>query len=71
MLTNMVIKVTFSNLRAQQISAIIFQSGVLYNTELDFLCFFIHQRSEKKFLQIPRIILSLKGNIVWTQSQII
>ena len=40
MLTNMVIKVTFGVLRAQQISAIIFQCGVLYDTEFDFLCVF-------------------------------
>ena len=36
-LTNTVIKVTFGDLRAQQIRAIIFQCGVLYHTELDFL----------------------------------
>ena len=37
MLTNTVIKATFGDLRAQQISAIIFQCGVLYHTEFDFL----------------------------------
>ena len=37
MLTNTVINVTFGDLRAQQISAIIFQCGVLYHTEFDFL----------------------------------
>ena len=37
MLTNTVIKVTFGDLRAKQISAIIFQCGVLYHTEFDFL----------------------------------
>ena len=39
MLTNTVIKVTLGDLRAQQIhvSAIIFQCGVLYHTEFDFL----------------------------------
>ena len=37
MLTNTVIKVTFGDLRAQQISAIIFQLGVLYHTGFDFL----------------------------------
>ena len=31
MLTNTVIKVTFGDLRAQQISAIIFQCGMLYH----------------------------------------
>ena len=37
MLTNTVIKVTFGDLRAQQIKAVIFQCGVLYDTEIDFL----------------------------------
>ena len=38
MLTISVIKVmTFGDLRAQQMSAIIFQRGVLYHTEFDFL----------------------------------
>ena len=37
MLTNKVISVTFGNLSAQQISSIIFQCGVLYHTEFDFL----------------------------------
>ena len=37
MLTNMVIKVTFGDLRAQQMSAIIFQCGALYHSEFDFL----------------------------------
>ena len=37
MLTITVIKVTFGDLRGQQISAIIFQCGVLYHTEFDFL----------------------------------
>ena len=37
MLANAVIKVTFSDLCAQQISAMIFQCGVLYHTEFDFL----------------------------------
>ena len=36
-LTNTVIKVTFGDLRAQQINAIIFQCGVLYHTKSDFL----------------------------------
>ena len=34
---NTVIKVAFGDLRAQQISAIIFQCGVFYHTEFDFL----------------------------------
>ena len=33
MLTNTVIKVTFGDLRSQQIRAVIFQCGVLYRTE--------------------------------------
>ena len=37
MLTNTVIKVAFADLRAQQISAIIFQWGVLYHIEFNFL----------------------------------
>ena len=37
MLANRVIKVTFGYLRAQQISTIIFQCGVLHHTEFDFL----------------------------------
>ena len=47
MLTNTVIKVTFGDLRAQQISAIIFQCGVLYHTEIDFLWLFILYVPEK------------------------
>ena len=35
--TNKVFKVTFGDIHAQQISAIIFQSGVLYQTDFDFL----------------------------------
>ena len=41
MLTNTVIKVTFGDLRAQQISPIIFECGVLYHTEFDFLWLFM------------------------------
>ena len=37
MLTNTVIKMAFGDLIAQQISAIIFQCGVLYHTKFDFL----------------------------------
>ena len=57
MLTNTVIKVTFGDLRAQQISAIIFQCGVLYHTEFDFLWLFIHLRPRKngfKYLALLR-----------------
>ena len=43
MLKNMVIKVTFGDLRAQQISAIIFQCDVLYHTISTFFdCLFIY-----------------------------
>ena len=43
MVTNTVINVTFGDLRAQQISAIIFQWGELYHTEFDFFdCLFIY-----------------------------
>ena len=42
MLSNKVIKVTYGGLRAQQISAIIFQCGVLYHTEFDFDCLIIY-----------------------------
>ena len=54
MLTNTVIKVFFGDLRAQQITAIIFQCGVLYHTQFDFLCVFIYV--PEKWLQIPCII---------------
>ena len=37
MLINTVIKVTFGNLRAQEIRAIIFQCDVLFHTDFDFL----------------------------------
>ena len=37
MLTNTVIRVTFDDLHAQQISLIIFQCSVLYHTEFDFV----------------------------------
>ena len=47
MLTNTVIKVTFGDLRAQQISAVIFQCGMLHHTEFDFLWLFIHLRPKR------------------------
>ena len=59
MLTTTVIKVTFDDLRAQQISAIIFQCVVLYHTEFEFLCLFIHLRPRKndfKYLALLIII---------------
>ena len=42
MLTNIVIKVTFGDLREQQISAIFFRCAMLYNTDLVFDCLFIY-----------------------------
>ena len=71
MLSNTVIKVTFGDLRAQQISAIIFQCGVLYHTEFAFLWLFIHLRPRKngfKYLALLINIFILKGNIIWTCS---
>ena len=71
MLTNTVIKVTFGDLRAQQISAIIFQCGVLYHTEFDFLdCLFIYvpEKMASNTLHYKLIFLSLEGNIIWTCS---
>ena len=56
----MVIKVTFGDLRAQQISTIIFQSGVLYHTEFDFLWLFIHLRPRKVVFKYPALFYPLK-----------
>ena len=49
MLTDTVIKVTFGDLRAQQIRVIIFQCGTLYHTEFNFPSLFIHRRQRKNF----------------------
>ena len=43
------IKVTFGDLREQQISAIIFQCGVLYHTEFDIDCLFIYLPEKNGF----------------------
>ena len=59
MLTNTVIKVTFVNLRAQQISAIIFQCGVLYHTEFDFLLLFIHLRPRKNRFKYLALLINI------------
>ena len=59
MLTNTVIKVTFGDLRAQQISAIKFQCGVLYHTEFDFLWLFIHLRPRKNGFKYPALLINI------------
>ena len=60
MLTNKVIKVTFGDLRAQQISAIIFQCGLLYHTEFDrFLWLFIRLRPEKNGFKYPALLINI------------
>ena len=58
-LTNMVIKVTFGDLSAQQISAIIFQCGVLYHTEFDFLWLFIHLRPRKNGFKYLALLVNI------------
>ena len=67
MLTNTVIKVTFGDLRAQQISAIIFQCGLLYHTEDDFIGLFIHLRTRKNFFKYAALFYPLR-NIIWTKT---
>ena len=59
MLKNTVIKVTFGDLRAQQISAIIFQCGVLYHTEFGFLGLFIHLRLRKNDLKYAALLINI------------
>ena len=59
MLTNTVIKVTFGDLRAQQIRAIIFQCGVLYYTEFDFLGLLIHLRRRKNGFKNPALLINI------------
>ena len=58
MLTNTVIKVTFGDLRAQQISAIIFQCDVLYRTEFGFLWLFIHLRPGKNGFKYISLLIN-------------
>ena len=58
----MVIKVTFGDLRAQQIRSVIFQCGVLYHTEFDFISLFIITRNRGHFEPVnncQRYIMSL------------
>ena len=59
MLTNTAIRVTFGDLRAQQISVIIFQYGVLYHTEFDFLWLFIHLRPSKNDFKYAVLLINI------------
>ena len=59
MLTNTVIKVAFGDLPAEQISGIIFQCGVLYHTEFDFLWLFIHLRPRKSGFKYPALLINI------------
>ena len=59
MLANTVTKVTFANLRAQQIRTIIFQCGMLYHTEFDFLWLFIHLRPRKNGFKYPALLINI------------
>ena len=59
MLTNTVIKVTFGDLRAEQISAIIFHCGVLYHTEFDFLWLLIPLRSRKNGFKYLALLITI------------
>ena len=59
MLTNTVVKVTFGDLGAQQISAIIFHCSVLYHTEFDFLWLFIHLRPRKNGFKYFALLINI------------
>ena len=59
MLTNTVIKVTFGDLCAQQINAIIFQCGVLFHTEFDFRWLFIHLRPKKNGFKYAALLINV------------
>ena len=59
MLTNTVFKVTFGDLRSQQISAIIFQCSVLYHTKFDFLLLFIHLRPRKHSFKYLALLINI------------
>ena len=50
---------TSGDLRAQQISAIIFHCGVLYHTEFDFLWLFIHLRSRKNGFKYLALLITI------------
>ena len=60
------VKVTFDDLRAQQVSAIIFQCGVLYHTGFDFISLFIITRNRGHFEPVnncQQYIMSLSRTI--------
>ena len=60
MLTNAVIlKVTFGDLCAQQIGAIIFQCGMLFHTEFDFLWLFIHLHLRKNGFKYAALLINV------------
>ena len=65
-----IIKMTFGPLRAQEISAIIFQCSMLYHTEFDFLWLFIHLRPRmaSNTLYYWWMFLFFLWNIIWTCS---
>ena len=50
---------TFGDLRVQQISAIIFQCGVLYHTEFDFLRLFTHLRPRKNGFKYTALLINI------------
>ena len=52
--------VTVRNLRAQQISSIIFQCSVLYHTVFDFFLLFIYLRPRKNVFKYPAFFYPLK-----------
>ena len=68
MLTNTIIWVTFSNLRAQQISSITFTCicSVLHHIEFDFLWLFIHLRPQEKNVVKYAAIFYPSKETIWT-----
>ena len=56
MLTNMVIRVTFGDLRTQQIRVVIFQCGNVISHRVRLSLIVYSSMSLKKWLQIPCII---------------
>ena len=59
MLTNTVLKVTFGDLRAQQMKTVIFQCGMLHHTEFDFLSLCIHLRPRKNVFKYPALLMNI------------
>ena len=53
------IKVTFGDLRAQQISAIFFRCGVIYHTEFDFLSLCIDLRPRKNGFKYLALLINI------------